>query len=156
ADLLAGFAPFLEFAQEIGALGPEEADDRRRRCRAALLDVADEQQAQQEDADPCGHFPALLRSVLLSGRAHLTEPNGGCPVALAEVCGWRCMGDPSDPYASWQAQSRRIGWIDIDGDDLCLDPNAAYAECQELSNRQGESLTVSMHTLHRRLKERGL
>jgi hypothetical protein len=154
ADLLAGFSPFLTFAREVGALSPEGAEDLRQRCCAALLSASAEQTAYQEDSDPCDRYLALLRSVLSSGRAHFAGPKGERPDDLAQACGWRSQDNPNDPGAVWQPQGRRIGWLD--NGDLYLDPDAAFAECQELGNRQGEPLTVSRNTLHKRLHERGL
>src|SRR5262249_51690406 len=43
-----------------------------------------------------------------------------------------------------------------DGDDLYLDPEAAFAEAQGLGEGQGERLTVTQRQLYKRLKERGL
>ena len=47
-----------------------------------------------------------------------------------------------------------MGWID--GQDLYLEADAAYAEAQKLARDGGDSLTVMLPTLKRRLKERGL
>src|SRR5690606_12907196 len=54
----------------------------------------------------------------------------------------------------WRAQGERIGWLN--GDDLLLDPDAAYAAAQKLARDQGTSLPVTQRTLWRRMDERGL
>jgi hypothetical protein len=57
--------------------------------------------------------------------------------------------------AAKAAQSRTT--IDrLDGPDLLLEPEASYAEAQELARHQGEALPVSPRTLWRRMRERRL
>ncbi len=48
----------------------------------------------------------------------------------------------------------RVGWLD--GENLYLEPSAAYSTAQRLARDQGDSLAVSEQTLRRRLKEKGL
>jgi hypothetical protein len=154
ADLVAGFALYLQFAREAGAVDDAQAEALLKRCRAALLDVADEQAALQASSDPAERYLALLASVLSSGRAHVAGPDGEPPAGSPQACGWRPSSDPRAPGSAWEPRGERIGWID--GDNLYLDPEAAYGEVQRLGNTQGEPLAVSRDTLHRRLKERGL
>ena len=46
------------------------------------------------------------------------------------------------------------GWLD--GGNIHLDPDSAFAEAQRLAAEQGESLPVGQRTLWKRLHERGL
>src|SRR5262249_24349042 len=50
-------------------------------------------------------------------------------------------------------QGKRIGWVD--GTDLYLQPDAAFAEAQGLARDQGEALPVAPRTLWKRLREKG-
>jgi hypothetical protein len=154
ADLIVAFDLFLEFAREAGAIDDAERDELAGRCRAALLDVGADQAAAQQAADPCDRYLALLASILSSGRAHLAAPNGDRPASSPGAFGWRSFGDPTDLDTSWQPQGRRMGWID--GGDVYLDSEAAYAEAQALAGIQGDSLAVGRETLHKRLHERRL
>jgi hypothetical protein len=154
ADLLAGFDPFLQFAQEFGALLPEEAENLRRRCRAALLGVAAEQAALQEASDPCLRYFTLLASALSSGRAHVATPLGDCPGEAPQPWGWRSQEGEASPCGEWLPQGKCIGWLAAE--NLYLDPDAAYAEAQRLASEQGEPLTVGQGTLHKRLHEQHL
>jgi hypothetical protein len=47
-----------------------------------------------------------------------------------------------------------VGWID--GDELYLDPAAAYRVFQKAASEAGESLPVSEQILRKRLHEKGL
>ena len=78
------------------------------------------------------------------------------PVAWGWRSGEQTYGGPAGPLAlpRWEAQGRRVGWLDANG--LFLQPDAAFAEAQEMARHQGESLPVSPRTLWRRLRERGL
>ena len=82
-------------------------------------------------AEPTGHFLRLLVGALASGRAHVAGRPGG-PPSGADAWGWRAAGD------SWTPLGRCIGWLDES--DLYLEPEASYAEAQELSRQQGETL----------------
>jgi hypothetical protein len=148
ADLAAGLNHFLDFAFEAGAIDTVERETLSNRCWTALLTAGAEQAQHVQAAEPCGQFLRLLADALASGRAHVVGLDGGKP-ANAAGWGWR-RGDKED----WEAHGRRIGWID--GADLYLAPEAAYAEAQELARHQGDALPVSPRTLWKRCRERGL
>ena len=57
-------------------------------------------------------------------------------------------------FTHWRPMGNIIvGWLD--GQELYLDPDAAYRAAQELASRQGEGLQLSKGQLFRRLKEGG-
>jgi hypothetical protein len=146
ADLAAGLRYFLDFAVEASAIDTPERDALDKRCWKALLTASAEQAEHVQAAEPCGRFLRLVADALASGRAHVAGHDGREPENPA-AWGWR-HGDKG----AWESQGRRIGWID--GADLYLAPEAAYAEVQRLANEQGESLPVTSRTLHKRLKNR--
>src|SRR5262249_26323464 len=147
ADLAAGWRHWLDFALAAGAIGQAERDALDRRVWAALQEAGAGQSAHLGAAEPSGHFLRLLPGALASGRAHCAAPDGGQPDDPG-AWGWRDTGD------TWQPLGRRVGWVD--GTELYLEPEAAFAEVQELARHQGDSLPVSPRTLWRRLRERGL
>jgi len=51
-------------------------------------------------------------------------------------------------------QGNCIGWID--GEDVYLDPTAAYQCVQNFGRDTGEGLVVSVSTLKKRLRDKGL
>ena len=89
AELVVGFGLFLEFATEVGAITLEQASGLFSRCRSALLETASEQAQHQSDADPCIRYFALLGSALTSGRAFVTNQDGGRPETSPGAWGWR-------------------------------------------------------------------
>jgi hypothetical protein len=143
ADLALGLQLFLDFALASGAVTKEARDALARCSWGALLEAGRAHGRHVEAAEPTAHFLRLLGGALASGRAHVAGTDGGAPDNPG-AWGWR----------GGEAQGRCVGWID--GDDLFLGPEAAYAEAQQLSRHQGDTLAVSSRTLWRRLKERGL
>jgi hypothetical protein len=156
ADLAIGLKYMLAFALEVGAIDQTERDRRWQDGWKAINEAATAQAAHLEGAEPTRHFLRLLAGVLASGRGHVASPDGECPIESAEAWGWRHerrdSGDKS--YESWHDQGRRLGWIE--GDDLYLEPEAAFAEVQRLAADQGETLPVAQRTLQKRLREKGL
>lgn len=146
AELLAGLEVFLRFASACGALTAVEGDALRRRCRAALAALAARQPMYQAAGDPVRRFLQLFGDALASGRAHLADPRGGVP-PHSQAWGWRGEGEV-------RPQGERIGWVE--GENVYLVPNAAYGVAQRLGRETSDPLTVTLHTLTRRLAERKL
>jgi hypothetical protein len=160
ADLAIGLRWFLKFARAIRAISKEEQAELWKRCQQALSEVARSQADHHAAVEPAGHFLRLLRGALASERAHVVGPFGKEPENAA-AWGWRASeyytgrdADDTCEQTRWQPQGRKVGWLD--GKDLYLEPEASFAAAQELARDQGESLTVTPRTLHKRLKERGL
>jgi hypothetical protein len=147
ADLAVGWCHWLDYALAAGAIDPAERTALERRVWEALEQAGAAQAEHLASAEPCGQFLRLLAGALASGRAHCAAPDGGHP---EDPCawGWRETGD------GWEPLGRRIGWIDCT--NLYLEPEAAYAEAQELARHQGDGLPVTPRTLWRRMGERGL
>jgi hypothetical protein len=154
AELLCGFRLFLEFAEAIGAIDDEQAVELGQRCRQALLKTAAEQAGHQDASDASLRYLDLLRSVLLSGRAHVVNHDGGKPSQLPQACGWQPRASKDSFGDEWYPQGKCIGWLD--GENLYLDPDVAYAEANRLAGEQGGSLGVGKNTLHKRLSEHHL
>lgn len=156
ADLAIGLRYLLAFAVDVGAIDEVGRDRLWSEGWAAICGAAATQASHVEAAEPTKHFIRLVSGVLASGRGHIASPDGVCPHENAEAWGWRLerrdSGDKS--YESWHDQGRRIGWVD--GDDLFLEPEVAFAEAQRLAADQGETLPVAQRTLQKRLREKGL
>lgn len=155
ANLFIGLKHFLAFAEEARAITAADKAELLRRAWLALGEAATAHADHLRMADPAGQFWRLLSAALASGRAHCATPTGDVP-ADAPAWGWReqqtGMGEHS--HLEWRSQGRRIGWVD--GADLLLEPEASYAEAQELARVQGNCLPVSPRALHKLLKDRGL
>jgi hypothetical protein len=151
ADLAIGWQYVLNFATETGAINRVEHDEIAGAVWACLLRGAAEQEADLSSQDQVNRFLALLSAAVASGRGHFTNDTGGPPTYDPEAWGWQGGGDPMAPRSP---RGKQLGWID--GDDLYLDPESAFAEAQRLGEEQGERLAVSQRQLHKRLHERGL
>jgi hypothetical protein len=155
ADLVIGWRYWLDYAVEVSAIDFAERHTLDRRITTALLEAGANQQEYLAAAEPCGQFLRLLTGALASGRAHCAAADGDRP-AHADGWGWRQtpVFTRDGPDTRWEPLGRRIGWVD--GDNLYLEPDAAYAEAQEMARHQANSLPVTSRTLWRRLRERGL
>jgi hypothetical protein len=154
ADLALGMRYFLDFAAQVGAISMVDRDELVRRCWTALREAAAAQARHVEAAEPCGRFLGLLAGALASGRGYVSAPDGTAP-ANPERWGWRLVTTGAGEHAcdEWRPQGHCVGWVD--GDNLYLEPEAAYAEAQNLANKQGDSLAVQPRTLWKRLDEGG-
>jgi hypothetical protein len=92
---------------------------------------------------------------MVSGRAHVADPEGDEPEEPG-AWGWRRAKVGTGDYEreEWRPLGERVGWVE--GDNLYLLPEAAYAAAQKQGRDSGEPLTVTERTLRKRLHERGL
>jgi hypothetical protein len=155
ANLAVGFRYFLTFAQEVGAVDQSQAAKLWQRCWDALDEVAAAQQEHQAASDSVRRFLELLGAALSSGRAYLSDSNGDAP-ELATAWGWLEVVVGSGDYVrtEWRPQGEHIGWLD--GGEVYLQADAAYAVVQRLARDGGDQLPLTLATLKKRLRERGL
>ena len=149
AHLQAGFEMYLAFAEECGAVTTAERDKLAKRCWDGLRETEIAQAKHQSEAEPTERFISLIRGCLVSGRAHLASRTGTAPEWSPESCGWR-----GDSLARLTPQGNCIGWID--GENVYLEPTAAYQCVQHSGRDTSEVLAVSASTLKKRLREKGL
>lgn len=152
AQLLATLTLIQEYATVIEALPAAELTERITEARAGIISTVQAQADLQAAADPVDRFMTLLDSLMSSGAAHVANPDG-TPPADAEEYGWR-ETDQGPHGLKLTPHGKRIGWLS--GDDLWLDPQAAFSEAQALAVRQNDSIPMSQQTLWKRLAERGL
>ncbi len=155
ANLAIGIERFLQFAEQVRAIDPEERIRLWERAWQALGDLSEAQSEHLLAAEPTAQFLDLLQAALASGEAHLAAPSGEAP-ADAVSWGWRLrtFGNGESEAGRWEPQGKRIGWLD--GRDLYLEPEASFAACQRLGQTIDEPLTINQRTLEKRLRERDL
>ena len=90
------------------------------------------------------HVKALVEQITPEEDAHVADASGDRP-QQAKGWGWRRQD------ARWEPRGDRVGWIQ--GHDLFLEPEAAFAVAQRLAQESGEALTIGSRTLHKRLQE---
>jgi hypothetical protein len=156
ADLALGLRYLLAFARHVQAVSAEEEAALWERGWRALAALAAEQGKHVMDEEPTRRFLDLLSETLASGRAHVSDPDGNEPDETPEAWGWRhkIVGTGDYERAEWQPQGKGIGWVD--GDQLYILPDAAYAEVQKFACDQGGSFSILPRTLAKRLHEKGL
>jgi hypothetical protein len=150
ASLSYGLRLFLDFAQDVGGLGDEEAAALWDRGLRALNAAAQSQGQYQTDADPVSRFLSLLTGALAAGRVHVATLEGGCPDS-GSAWGWRNDDGPLDGP---RPHGDRIGWLK--GPDLYLLPEAAYAAVQRIARDGGEEIAIRLNTMKKRLRDRGV
>lgn len=148
--LIASWRIFLDFAHESGSITLIEEADLEARGTIAFVSIAEDQDEMQAVSDPVLRFLELLRSALLSGKAHAASVSQSAP-AEPELWGWR--RHDTDCAFKWRPQGDLIGWVE--GEDFYLEPPAAYALAEKLASAEGQSLGLSKATLEKRLYERG-
>ncbi len=155
ANLAAGLHWFLACALEAGAITDKERENIWRRGWNALGQAALAQSGHQAASEPTRRFLELLAAALVSGKAHLAGPQGGVPENGA-AWGWRqvAIGVGENEHLEWKPLGDRIGWLD--GDDVYLQPDAAYNAAKRLGADSGDGITITPRTLNKRLHERWL
>jgi len=149
ALLMLGVENLLGYAEHVGL--EIDVNKLKEEGWEALLVTGKEQDRHQRDEQPAERFKALLQGLLSSGRAHLCDACGIAPPG-AHMLGWivkeygdKVMLQPSGPSIGWIIQ-----------EDLFLEPNATYAELQQLAQKQGQALALTQGALWKRLREAGL
>jgi len=152
AHLAVGLKLFLDFACEVEAISQYERQEYWLRAWVALGEIAAGQAQYQSGEDPANRFLQLIAAAITSGAAYVSNRKSGEEPADATYWGWKevAIGESTQ----WQSRGTHVGWLD--GYDLYLEPDSAFAVVQRLARDQGDSLPVTKNTLWKRLKERGL
>ncbi|MBX3387412.1 MAG: bifunctional DNA primase/polymerase [Phycisphaeraceae bacterium] len=153
AELQACIELLLRFVAETTeeqVVSAEQAERIEAESKSVLIEAAEAQAQHQRSAEPTQRYLELLASAIASGRAHLARLDGSWPTD-PQPCGWR--RDESSLSELWRPMGERIGYID--GDELYLNPDAAYRVAKSQGG-DGESIAVSERTLRVRLNEKKL
>lgn len=155
ANLAIGMNLFLEYAKDVGAISADEHTVLVTRCWGALGQAAAAQSEHQTASEPTTRFRELLSAAITSGRAHVASEGGGLP-ANPGAWGWRRGFTDEDRHASvtWAPQGSRVGWVS--GEDLYLDPDAAFAAAQLMGRDTNDPIAIAPKTLRQRMQEAGL
>ena len=117
ASLQLGVETGLRFAVESDALSEAEVEEHRTKSWETLLELAQGQEHFLKTESPAERFIALIRSALLSGRAHVANQyNGGKPNRALSL-GWQEVArekgeEGKRPETIYRGQGRCIGWVD--------------------------------------------
>ena len=140
AELGAAVLLFVEFLSDVSPTISDSAYELFERGWKALLEACDRQVDDIAAEEPAGLYIRLLRGALAAGQCHLADRNGREPQQSGGgVWGLGALGwwlNPSAP--GWQPKGPTLGWID--GDDVYLNPESAFAVAQKMSREHGQSL----------------
>jgi hypothetical protein len=153
ASLMAGLSVFSTFAEEVGVFGALSGEKFLDRGLGSLLETAKAQSQHLRSEDLTQMFFRLLMSAIDSGAAHIAHVQGNEPPENAITWGWRRKGGGSG-VKEYQPMGSKISWVL--GQNVYLEPEAAYAEIQNLARAQGTSFPVTAHMLWKRLAEKRL
>jgi hypothetical protein len=148
-SLATGFRMWLTFAQAVKAIQADQASMLWERACQAFQDLIDYQALEQTASDPSRQFITLVTALFAGGRAHLASEKGAAP---AQPLRWGWKRDEQAKF--WAPQGVKIGWYK--SDNIYLDPLSTFAAVQQLGKEIGETITISLTTLQRRLKQAGL
>jgi hypothetical protein len=153
AQLLVGFACFLQYAVSVEALTEAEKEVWYERAHEALLDAAQRQEGHHGQARPEQRFVELLTSAIASGRAHVADSDGLAP-DNAEAWGWRprVVGTGISVESRLEPMGARVGWLNPP-EGLLLDRSAAVRAAGEMDADSG--IGVTAETLAKRLYQGG-
>lgn len=151
ADLGVGLEEFLAYALESGAITATDRDALWAEGWGHIGVAAASQADHHAEEEPAQAFLRLLGSAVATGRAHLTSTSGDEP-ADSRRWGWRPM--QVGESENMRPGGDQIGWIELGGAKVYLEPDASYRVAQNYASDHG--LAVSAATLRKRLHERGL
>jgi len=149
ATLLTGWLVFLEFAQSVGAVSVEEAEERLGQVEAALRNAAEIQRQTALDVRPECIFLETLHDLFAQEKAYLAGLDGSPPPEPQNL-GWSHTGTNSllPPLSS-----EKLGWANADF--LYLIPDAAHRLVAKALSERGESFVCSARALRGALKRAG-
>ncbi|WP_232056234.1 DUF927 domain-containing protein [Tuwongella immobilis] len=156
AQLALGLKWFLDYAQFIDAISESDRDALNLRARTAWNETGTAQLEETESADPATGFMRLLRAAIAGGSGFVAAGDGGPPESPL-AWGWQqenyFAGDEG-VVVRYRSHGTLVGWLD-EG-QLYLEPDASYSVVHRMARDQGECFEITLKTLIRRLKERGM
>lgn len=133
AHLWLGAAAGLQFADEVGALSQEHAEEVRAQCWAAFVKLGEEQSRIIEGERPTRRFLEVLGTLLAQGRA-IVLPKGQ---------------EPDE-----KSRADFLGWYDTNS--LFLLPDAAFQAVSRFCRESGEPFSVRRVRLLRDMRRESL
>jgi hypothetical protein len=156
ADLMIGFEIFIRFTLDEKAISDSEAEQLLDECWSSLLKATGAQAEFQRHEDTASRFLTLIGAAIVSGRGHISSAKSNGEPPNANLWGWqeRQFGGGENARYELAPRGDLLGWID--GDDLYLEPETAFAAVQKLAKDQGGSFPFTVKTTWKRLAEKGL
>lgn len=162
--LALGLDFLFRFLIETGTQTADEVDAHRARAETALRAVAIEHGERVAEEDPVARFVDLFRSLIASGRCHLTTTSGTAPTDC-HLFGWRASsatpagaatatGEATGP--GFTPQHDRVGYVSLRDQRVWIIPETAYRLVRDMARSTGDSFGLTREDLGKRLFEKGL
>jgi hypothetical protein len=139
ASLLVGLRMFLKFGLSRGAITKSQMNTLWNEGKLSLLELAEKQSGHQSTEDHANKFVSYVKYALNMGEAYIVNAKSG---------------EVASEFGRHNSQSRKIGWVD--GSEVFLDPDAAFALVQQIAKNQNEAIPISKNTLWKRLVQKGI
>lgn len=151
ANLAVGWRHFVAYALDVGAISQADADRIWEIVWSELRMLSRAQPSHQRSEEPARLFLDALLAALAARRVHVAGRDGDEP-SVPAAWGWHERVSESDDRTirEWQPGGERVGWLD--GDDLYVDPGAAY---QAVKRFDPAAVPTTRTTLLKRLNEAG-
>ncbi|MDL2343095.1 DUF927 domain-containing protein [Deinococcus sp. MIMF12] len=164
ADLAYGWAAFLTFAEDLGAVGQGEAAALWARVVSALEATAKGQGEHLREEDPVTRALAVLSGLLAQGRVYLEDAAGEDsappPEDVAPALGWQAKTWRTDSGEGVELRTRpgavMVGYFARSGGDewAYFLPDALHGELQRAVTAQGGAILPDPSTLFGNMKDR--
>lgn len=141
--LAASWEVWLKAAEAKRIITTEQKQELWKEIWKTLVEQIDAQKEQQSTQNPADYFLTLLRSALLSGKAHLATVEGEQPETPVRY-GWRHK----------QPLGQCVGWVD--GPYIYLQGENAYQIAAAQGISLGEGIPINQKILFERMDDRGM
>ena len=149
-DLIAAAELYFEFGREFKWVDADDSKAWLSQFEESLVETAIDQSRFIVESDPSDNFLKVLQAALMGKRAHLAAIDGGSPEEAAAM-GW--AEDRSGASYNYKPKGTRIGWVDVEKNEIYLEHGIGY---EELKKQSGGQISVTASTLWKRLRESGV
>lgn len=158
-----GLDALFKYWLDVRAQTPEEVAAHRARAEVALRRVAIEHGERVKEEDPVPKFVQMLRTLLASGKAYLSTPQGTAPIDC-HLYGWRASSsfkptdgpDGEERGPNFAPYGLRLGFVRTSEGRMWIMLDVAYGLVRDMARANGDTFGVAREDLPKRLHQRGL
>lgn len=137
AWLYLGLECLLDYADAVGAVGPDERDARLQSGWSTLLSLTDVQSEQVREAAPTFQFLSIVSALLQNGSIYV----------------WKADGSDRELYDGMTRRGDHVGWSD--DEHYFFMPDILYNEVSAFLSRQNQHIPLKPSALWKQLDAEG-
>lgn len=147
AKLYIGVAGFLQFAVSVGAINAAQQRELLSEAWNTFAHYAERTGAAQAERKPALLFVEYLRAMLVKGQVFVADRKSGlCPEGEPGRWGYQPpRGNESEPQP--RSGAAKIGWVDLDKGEVCLDSTVAHELITGYSQKAGVFLVGTKRSM---------